>query len=101
MHDWQVQTRERLGLEIAAVSKIDRRGPVWLVPSQSGKGRYTVSLDPSEPYCACADHEETRELCKHLYAVRFVMRREQNGDGTETITETVSLTRSIKRPTYK
>jgi transposase len=101
MHDWQTQSRERLGLEIAALSKIDKRGAVWLVPSQSGKGRYTVSLDPSEPYCSCADFEEHQERCKHLYAVEFVMRREQNGDGTETITKTMTLTERVKRPTYR
>src|SRR6267154_4938271 len=100
MHDWQVQTRERLGLEIAALSKIARKGPVWLVPSQSGKGRYTVCPDPTNPHCSCPDHEETHERCKHLFAVEFVMRREQNSDGTETITQTMTLTKTIKRPTY-
>jgi hypothetical protein len=100
MHDWQAQTRQRLGLEIAAMSKIDRRGAVLLVPSQSGRGRYTVSLDQHEPFCSCPDHEETRGRCKHMFAVEFVMRREQDGDGNETITQTMMVTETIKRPTY-
>jgi hypothetical protein len=76
MHDWQIQSRQQLGLQIAALSKIARKGAIWLVPSQSGRCRhYTVSPDPVEPFCNCPDHEETGERCKHLYAVEFVMRR--------------------------
>jgi transposase len=101
MHDWQVQSRERLGLEIAALSKIAKHGLIWLVPSQSGRGRYTVSPDPAEPFCNCPDFEEHHEHCKHLFAVEFVMRREQNGDGTETITKTMTVTETVNRPTYK
>lgn len=99
MHDWQVHSRERLGLEIAALNKIEQRGPVWLVPSQSGRGRYTVI--PDQPFCSCPDHEETRQPCKHVYAARYVMHRELNGDGTETITETLTLTQQVQRPTYR
>jgi hypothetical protein len=37
--------REQRGLVIAATAKIARKGAVWLCPSQSGKGKYTVSRD--------------------------------------------------------
>ena len=40
--------RQQRGLEIAATANIERKGSAWLVPSQSGKGRYTVCLDSTE-----------------------------------------------------
>jgi hypothetical protein len=98
----QIQSRERLGREIAARGKIERKGSVWLVPSQSGRGRYTVCPDPTEPHCSCPDHAETGELCKHLLAVQFVMRREQNQDGVVSATETLTTTASEpRRRTYR
>jgi hypothetical protein len=35
--------RQHKGLEIAATANIAKKGGAWLVPSQSGKGRYTVA----------------------------------------------------------
>lgn len=102
MHDWQVQSRERLGLEIAALSKLDRKGGVWLVPSQSSSKRYTVCPDPAQPHCTCPDHAETGHRCKHIYAVEYVVRREQHADGSVSVTETVAVSRTTKtRPTYR
>ena len=49
-----------------------QKGGAWLVPSQSGKGRYTVCLDPAEPHCSCPDHEEGGHKCKHIFAVEYV-----------------------------
>ena len=101
MHDWQIQSRERLGLEIAARSKVERKGGIWIVTSQSGRGRYTVCPDPTDPHCTCPDHAETGQWCKHLFAVQFVMRREQNEDGIVPVAETVALSQpTVERPTY-
>jgi len=61
--------REQRGLLIAATAKITRKGGVWIVPSQSGKGRYTVSPDQAEPHCSCPDHETRGCTCKHIYAL--------------------------------
>ena len=36
--------RQLRGLEIAATAKIVSKGTAWTVPSQSGKGRYTVAV---------------------------------------------------------
>jgi transposase len=99
MYDWQQESREHLGLAIAALAKVTQKGPVWLVPSQSGRGRYTVCPDPTNPHCTCPDHETTGEKCKHLWAVEYVIAREQNPDGSTTVTETVTLSRTHK--TYK
>lgn len=96
------EAREQRGVLIAAVCKIVKKGQVWIVPSQSGSGRYTVSPDEQSPYCSCPDHEKTGGICKHLYAVRMVIKREQSDDGTtETITKSVTITETIKRPTYR
>lgn len=93
--------REQRGLAIAAVCKVVRKGPVWVVPSQSGEGKYTVCPDEQAPYCSCPDHETRGVTCKHIFAVRFTMQREQNADGTETITQSVTVTETItKRKTY-
>ena len=45
--DVRGDNRQQKGLEIAATAKIAKKGGAWLVPSQSGKGRYTVCLDPA------------------------------------------------------
>jgi hypothetical protein len=102
MHDWQVQSRKRLGLEFAALNKLDHKGAVWLVPSQSGKGKYTVSPDTVEPFCNCPDFEEHQQPCKHVFAAQFVMRRE-HPDGSVSLTEAIvmSKTTKIPRPTYR
>ncbi|HJT76221.1 MAG TPA: transposase [Gemmataceae bacterium] len=93
-----MNAREERGLVIAATQRLIQKGKVWLVPSQSGRGRYTVCPDPDSPFCSCPDHEETGQRCKHLYAVEFVMNRETHKDGTVTETRTLTLT---EKKTYR
>lgn len=90
--------REQRGLLIAATAKISQKGKVWLVPSQSGAGKYTVSPDEQQPHCSCPDHESHGSACKHIYAVRFVIQRELFDDGTEVETRQVTVTET--RATY-
>lgn len=71
-----MNAKEERGLVIAATQKLTQKGKVWLVPSQSGKGRYTVCPDPDSPFCSCPDHEDTGGKCKHLYAVEYTMKRD-------------------------
>jgi hypothetical protein len=40
-----MDARQQRGLEIAATANLVRKGGAWMVPSQSGKGHYTVCLD--------------------------------------------------------
>lgn len=94
----EINAREQRGLQIAALCRIDKKGSVYLVPSQSGTGKYTVVPDAENPHCSCPDHETRGCRCKHIYAVEFLMKREQNQDGS--VTETVSLTLTEKRTTY-
>ena len=92
--------REQRGLVIAALCKIDKKGPVYLVPAQTGRGKYTVCPDPTNPHCSCPDHETRGVKCKRIFAVEFVQQREQSLDGNLTITtQTVTITEE-KRPTY-
>jgi transposase len=90
-----MDARQQRGLEIAAIAKITKKKGEWSVPSQSGKGRYTV--DATNSHCNCPDHETRGVKCKHLYAVEYVIQRELNFDGSTTVTETVTIQKTVKR----
>jgi transposase len=96
----ELYEREQRGLRIAATCKLTKKGGIWLVPSQSGHGRYTVSPDLEAPHCTCPDHETRGLKCKHIFAVEFAINREQNSDGSTTITKTVTVIETVKKPTY-
>jgi transposase len=54
--------------------------------------------------CTCDDFAKRGQPCKHVYAVRFVVERESHPDGSETVTETMTVSvkaTTPKRPTYK
>jgi predicted nucleic acid-binding Zn finger protein len=93
-----MNAREERGLVIAATQKLTQKGKVWVVPSQSGRGKYTVCPDSENPFCSCPDHEETGQPCKHIFAVQFVVEREQGSNGTVTETRTITLT---EKKTYQ
>jgi transposase len=91
--------REAKGREIADRQRIVKSGNLYLVPSQSGKGKYKV--DPVTGSCSCPDFEFTQAKCKHLFAVAFTVERERktitetqtDGSTKTTVTETVKVTR--------
>lgn len=95
--------RQQKGLQIADRFIFAREGRLYIVPSQSGKGRYKV--DAEKKNCTCPDYDFRREPCKHLYAVEHVIERQKttttttdaSGNTTTTTTETVKVTRK----TYK
>lgn len=92
METQQLSEREAKALEIAARTKLTRKGDVWIVPSQSGPKSYMVDADPVSPHCTCPDFESRRMRCKHIYAVEITLKREYTNDGhTETLTETVTV----------
>jgi transposase len=100
MNEIPPETRQQRGLTIAALLKITRRQKGgWTVPSQTLTGSYTVTLGPDSPKCTCPDHETRNCKCKHIFAVEYFIRREQNHDGSETITGAVKLT-TTKRASY-
>ena len=94
--------RQQKGLQIAQRANIVQQGRIYLVPSQSGKGRYKV--DAEKRQCTCPDYDFRREPCKHLFAVLHVIERtkttttttDAQGNTTTTTTEKVT----IKRQTY-
>jgi hypothetical protein len=89
-----MEERELKALEIAAKSKLTRRGKTWLVPSQSVRGaQYTVKLDPNEPECSCPDFECRKLRCKHIFAVEYTIERNETPDGETVLTESFKVTR--------
>lgn len=91
--------REQRGIVLAATARITRYGERWKVPSQTGHGFYMVSrIEGNQPSCSCPDWETHRQKCKHIYAAIYVMRREENSDGTTTVTEAFAV--ASARPTY-
>jgi transposase len=92
--------REQRGMVIAATKKISRYGDRWKVPSQTGEGFYMVSsVTQEDARCSCPDWETRRQPCKHIFAALYVIRREENADGSMTITETIAIA-STERQTY-
>jgi hypothetical protein len=94
--------REAKGRQIADRFKIARHGNLYVVPSSSGNGKYSVDLDAGR--CNCPDFDFTQAKCKHLFAVEFTVRRE-----SKTVTETaadgatkttVTVTETVKSKTY-
>jgi transposase len=92
--------REQRGLIIASTAKIRPYGERWMVASQTGNGFYMVSFTAQTPECSCPDYETRRENCTHIYATICVMQREQNAQGTTTVTDAFALAATESRPTY-
>jgi hypothetical protein len=94
--------REAKGQQIADRYRIVKNGNLYLVPSQSGKGKYKVDLEAGR--CSCPDFDFTQAKCKHIYAAEFTVRRERKtvtetkADGTVKTTTTETVT--VKRKTY-
>src|SRR2546427_12137097 len=86
--------REERGLVIAALTKLNHKGAEWFVPSQSD-GEWNYRVDPIHQTCTCKDHTEGGNVCKHVYAVQFTIRREVGADGS--VTETKSMTFTEKK----
>ena len=86
--------RQQKGIAIANKATIKRDGNLYLVPSQSGKGKYKV--DPQAQSCSCPDFDFRQDKCKHIYAVEHTIERTKTTiteDGKTTVTETVKVTR--------
>ncbi len=96
--------REAKGREIADKYRIVKNGDLYLVPSQSGKGKYKV--DPAAGRCSCPDHEFTSAKCKHIFAVELTIKRETkttiktDSKGQTTTTTTTTETVKVSRKTY-
>jgi transposase len=88
--------REERGLVIAAMCKLTKgENGCWLVPSQTGADKKYV-VDPDHDTCTCPDHQEMGVVCKHVFAVKFVQKREVASDGSVTETRSVTFTEKKK-----
>jgi transposase len=90
--------REAKGRDIADRTTITQSGNLYLVPSQSGKGKYKV--DPKAQTCSCPDFEFRQAACKHIFAVEITVRRTQTTHRDRSVT-TVTETVKVTRKTYK
>jgi transposase len=93
-----MEMREQKGVAIATKANIKRDGNLWLVPSQSGRGKYKVNADVSK--CSCPDFDFRQAKCKHIYAVEHVIEKTKTTvteNGKTTVTETVKVTRKTYR----
>src|ERR1051325_7878462 len=99
-----MEPREIKGLEIAAKSKVIRKGKsnLWLVPSQAGREeKYTVAMHDEKPECTCRDFEFRATKCKHIFAVDYTIQREHTADGATITAETVKITRKTYPQEWK
>src|SRR3954464_4557895 len=109
-----MDARQERGLQIASLLKITHDGDAWIVPSQSGNGRYKVRLVPDAPTCTCPDFEVRGNRCKHIYAAEQAVREEslpsrpavpslppEAAPRATVAAVTSTPLPPIKRPTYK
>ena len=92
--------RQARGLAIAAVVNITKNKLGYKVPSQSGHGAYVVNASEHNPCCTCPDFENRKARCKHVYAVEFLIQREERVDGTVVNTRGVRVTYGQDWPAY-
>ena len=85
------EERRQRCMAIAALVLVEKNCLGYKVPSQSGNGSYVVSVD-GEPFCTCPDFEKRQEPCKHIYAVEFIIQREERLDGVTIETKTMRAT---------
>jgi hypothetical protein len=93
--------REAKGREIADKARIIKEGNLYLVPSQSGKGKYKVR--PDLPYCSCPDFDFRRQPCKHIFAVQITIEKTETTKTTvvENGKTTTTETTKVERKTYR
>lgn len=86
-----IDARQQRGLALAkARANLFRQiaNDTYLVPSATNTGSgYVVNLTTKQ--CSCPDHEEHRNQCKHLWALRYHRHEVTMPDGTSVVTETV------------
>lgn len=90
-----IEARKQRGLMIAQTCRITRspKGD-FLVPSQSGRGRYVVRCG-DKPFCNCPDFESRGILgikCKHIWAVEITVNKHLNREGVPVATKVLKVT---------
>jgi transposase len=83
--------RDQKALEIADKFRITEAHGRWTVPSQSGPGKHTVTIQNYISKCTCLDFEERRAHCKHILAVHLLIERAANPQQAAPEVPAVSL----------
>ena len=94
--------RQQRGMAIAALVQVSKNRLGYKIPSQSGPGSYIVNVDGT-PFCSCPDFEQRQEPCKHIYAVEFIIQREEREereDGSTVETKAMRVTYRQHWPAY-
>ena len=91
--------RQQHGMAIAALTQIEKNRLGYKIASQSGNGSYVVTPG-DDPFCTCPDFEKRQERCKHIYAVEFIIQREERPDGVTIETKTMRVTYRQDWPAY-
>jgi transposase/predicted nucleic acid-binding Zn finger protein len=91
--------REQKGRQIAEKSKITRKGNLWLVPSQAGRGLYKVDFERQQ--CSCPDFEIRRQPCKHVFAIQYAIEKTIITRTTVTENGKTTATEQVERRTYR
>jgi transposase len=63
-------------------------------------GHYLVTLHGAAPTCTCPDFEIRQQRRKHIHAVEFTLKREQQPDGATVVTHTTRVTYRQDWPVY-
>jgi len=88
------------GLAIAESDTVKKVRLGWQVPSQSGNGTYIVNMDNNEPFCTCQHFETTHKKCQHIFAIEFIVQKENHLDGITVETQAVRVTYAQNWPIY-
>ncbi len=89
-----MDARQAKALHIAATNKLEPNNGQWIVPSQSGSGRYKVHVASDQAWrCTCPDYEDRLDECKHIIAVQVTIQRE-TGRSAMDYSEVVKTTYS-------
>jgi transposase len=91
--------REQKGQQIAKKANIIRQNGLWLVPSQSGKGKYKVNAEKQT--CSCPDFDIRRQPCKHIYAVEVTIQTTHTAVTKNGVTTTTETTKVTHKQTYR
>lgn len=88
-----MNARKLKGEQIAKTVTIEKKGlDKWLVPSQSGRGAYTVNRQGEGFKCSCPDFELRGQVCKHIYAVEIKVMKWFDSEGNSGTEITIKKT---------
>lgn len=93
-----MDARRQKAHQLADRARITFSEGCYTVPSQSGRGSYTVILDDRDAACDCPDFELRGKACKHIMAAKLFATRQARGVGQDT--EDQEPSPKVKRKTY-